>query len=95
MMALTLEQLRCFVAVAQSLSTTTTSRNKYVTQSAISHQIKNLEREFGQTFIKSTGRGIALTEKGAQFWRDAETVLSGVDEMYRKYGGKTHSARKK
>jgi DNA-binding transcriptional LysR family regulator len=84
-MALTLDQLRRFVAVAESLSVTETSRHMYVTQSAISHQIKNLEREFGQTFIKGNGRGVVLTEKGAEFWRDAERVLSGIDDLYRKY----------
>ena len=88
-MALTLHQLELFKAVAKQLNVTRTSREKRVDQSAISHQIKRLEREFGQAFVRSHGRGIALTEKGTGFSQDIEPILSAVADLYRKYGKKT------
>ena len=91
-MTLTLNQLKAFVSVAQSLSMTKTSRHMYVTQSAISHQIKKLENEFSQTFIHGNGRGVELTADGANFLPLAEFVLSAITEMYRKHGAKTQSS---
>ena len=82
-MALTLHQLRLFVALAKRLNMTQISREMHVTQPAISHLIKNLEREFGKTFFQSQGRGVKLTPAGARFLRKAETILSSIDKMYR------------
>ena len=87
-MALTLHQLKLFVALAKRLNMTEISKEMHVSQPAISHQIKKLEREFGKTFIQSQGRGVKLTPDGTSFLRKAETILSDVNEMYRRYGAK-------
>jgi len=86
--ALTLHQIRLFVALAKRLNMTEISKEMHLTQPAISHQIKNLEREFGKTFFQSQGRGVKLTRDGAKFLRKAESILSSVNEMYRRYGAK-------
>jgi DNA-binding transcriptional LysR family regulator len=93
--AVTLHQLELFVALAKCLSMTQLAREMHVSQSAISHQLKRLQRELGKTFFHSQGRGITLTDEGARFRRNAEIVLSGVDKIYRKYGAKTPSVKKK
>ena len=94
-MAVTLHQLELFVALAKCLSMTQLARELHVSQSAISHQVKRLQRELGKTFFHSQGRGIKLTDEGAKLRRNAEIVLSGVDKIYRKYGAKSHRAQKK
>ena len=48
---ITLHQLKLFVSVAKNLNMTETSREFHVSQSAVSHQIKKLERELGKTLV--------------------------------------------
>jgi len=88
-MALTLHQLELFVALAKCLSMTRLSKEMHVSQSAISHQIKRLQRDFGRPLIKSRGRGVALTAEGTKFLRHAKAVLSRIDGLYRKPSSKT------
>jgi DNA-binding transcriptional LysR family regulator len=88
-MRLTLNQLKTIVSVAETLSMTQTGRHKRVTQTAVSHSIRNLEAEFGQSLVLRDGRGVELTETGANFSRDAQRILSAIEELYRKYSAKT------
>lgn len=81
---ITLHQLKLFVSVAKGLSMTQTSREFHVSQSAVSHQIKKLEREFGKTFLQRNRRAMHLTEAGSAFLRDSEAILSRVADLYRK-----------
>jgi len=93
-MTITPHQLKLFVAVAKNLNMTRTSREIHVTESAISHQLKQLQREIERTLIRSNGRGIELTTDGVNFLRKAEVVLGNVDELYRKNDAKTRYAKK-
>ncbi len=81
---ITLHQLKLFVSVAKGLSMTQTSREFHVTQSAVSHQIKRLEREFGKTFLQRNRRAMNLTDAGSAFLRESEVILSRVADLYRK-----------
>ena len=62
-----LNQLRAFEATARLLSFKDAASELFVTQAAISHQIKALEEELGHKLFHRQGREVSLTEKARNF----------------------------
>lgn len=73
--AMTLEQLRVFVAVAERLHMTRAAEALGLTQSAVSAAVAALEGRYGVRFFDRVGRGLALTEAGRVFLPEATSVL--------------------
>lgn len=74
-----LRHLRYFVAVAESGGFTRAAQRLYVSQSALSEQIADLEAEIGvQLFDRSRLRA-SLTAPGTLFLKEARKVLAGAD----------------
>lgn len=71
---MTLTQILYALAVAQHLNFSRAADSLFVSQPALSLQIKNLERELGYDLFARTPHGISLTELGAQFCQDAQPV---------------------
>ncbi len=72
---MTLEQLRIFVAVAERQHMTSAAASLGLTQSAASAAIASLEAHYDIKLFDRIGRGIALTEEGAVFLKEARGVL--------------------
>lgn len=66
---MTLQQLRYFRSVAQTLSFSSTARKHYVSQSTISQQIKLLEEELGVRLFERNKRSVTLTSAGNVFYQ--------------------------
>jgi len=62
-----LNALRAFEAAARHLSFTRASEELFVTQAAVSHQIKALEDWLGFRLFHRMGRGLRLTEEGHDY----------------------------
>lgn len=77
---MTLEQLRIFVAVAERQHMTAAATALGLTQSAASAAIASLETQFGVKLFDRVGRGIALTEDGTLFLKEAMGVLARAAE---------------
>ncbi|MCW5297721.1 LysR family transcriptional regulator [Herbaspirillum lusitanum] len=75
-----LRHLRYFVAVAEELSFTNAAEKVHVTQSTLSHQIKQLEDEVGCQLFHRIGRRIQITETGEAFLEHVQNALREVDE---------------
>jgi len=75
-----LRHLRYFVALADCLSFTRAAANVHVTQSTLSHQIRQLEEEIGQTLFERIGRKVVTTEAGELFLAYATRALREVDQ---------------
>jgi len=75
-MAMTLEQLRVFVAVAERLHMTRAAEAVHMTQSGVSAAVATLETRYGARLFDRVGRGIALTEAGRVFLPEARAVLA-------------------
>ena len=73
---MTLEQLRIFAAVASRQHVTRAAEALGLGQSAVSAAIAALEARHGVALFHRVGRGISLTEIGAQFLPLAEAVLA-------------------
>lgn len=75
-------QLRYFVEVAATLSFTSAAKRLYVAQSALSHQVGQLEKELGVSLLDRSTRRMRLTEAGAVFRRHATRVLYEIDQSH-------------
>jgi DNA-binding transcriptional LysR family regulator len=79
-MALTLRDLRYFVAVADELNMTRAAARLHLSQPALSAALQRLEREVGVSLLQRHGRGVALTAAGEAFVSKARIVLARADD---------------
>ena len=75
-----LRHLRYFVALADCLSFTRAAERVHVTQSTLSHQIRQLEELVGQPLFERIGRRVVTTEAGELFLGFATRALREVDD---------------
>ena len=86
-----LRQLRYFLAIAEHGTFSKAASKVHVAQSALSHQLAQLEDELGaQLFVRSR-RGVALTEAGLVFQAYAISILRQVDDAAASVAGLTDS----
>lgn len=74
-----LRQMRYVVAVADTGNFTRAAEQCFVVQSALSHQIKALERELGFDLFARTSRKVEPTVAGAAFVDGARRTLAQAD----------------
>ncbi|MFT4112888.1 LysR family transcriptional regulator [Silvibacterium sp.] len=74
-----LRHLRYFTVVAETGGFGRAARMLHVAQSAISEQIRDLERELGVSLFNRENRRVRLTHEGEQFLEDARTVLDAAN----------------
>jgi LysR family transcriptional regulator, low CO2-responsive transcriptional regulator len=79
-MAVTLNQLSSFLAVAREGSVSAAAEKLYVTQPSISAAVSSLSRELGVDLTERVGRGIGLTAAGEAFLPYAADVLGLVQQ---------------
>jgi DNA-binding transcriptional LysR family regulator len=70
-----LRHLRYFCAVAEDQSFTLAAKRLHVSQSGVSGQVRDLEREIGVRLLQRTPREVSLTPEGAVFLREAREIL--------------------
>jgi LysR family cyn operon transcriptional activator len=75
-----LRHVRNFVALAASLNFTRAAERVHVTQSTLSHQIKQLEEELGKQLFNRIGKRVTLTEEGESFLAYASRALQEIDQ---------------
>ncbi|MDO9026001.1 LysR substrate-binding domain-containing protein [Zwartia sp.] len=73
-----LRQLRYFVAIAEHGTFSKAASKVHIAQSALSHQLAQLEGELGATLFLRSRRGVTLTEAGALFHVHALSILRQV-----------------
>ena len=74
-----LNQLKYFVSVATHRSFTKAAEVHFLTQTAITQQIRALEDDIGLQLFDRSKRPIELTPAGEVFLRDAKTILARTD----------------
>jgi DNA-binding transcriptional LysR family regulator len=82
-MALSLRQVRYFIAVAENGSVTGAAQQLSISQSTVTEAIKGLEEELGIQLVERQARGVALSYKGQQFLRHAHRILAEVNDAQR------------
>jgi LysR family transcriptional regulator, benzoate and cis,cis-muconate-responsive activator of ben and cat genes len=74
-----LRQLRYFVAVAEELHFSRAASRLNLAQSALSSQVRALEREVGGPLLVRSTRRVALTPAGERLLTDGREVLAAAD----------------
>lgn len=73
-------QLRYFVSVAETRSFTRAAASHFITQTAITQQIRALEETLQVTLFDRRSRPVALTPAGHTFLVEAKAILSRMDQ---------------
>lgn len=76
-----LQKLRGFYWALQYLSFSAAAKKLYISQSAVSHQIKSLEQELGVKLYERSGRGIMPTPEGERLVHYARDILNSLDDL--------------
>lgn len=78
-----LRQVAYFQAVVRCKSFTLAAEECYISQSAISQQIRALETELGVRLLCRQNRSFALTEAGKHFYRHSLVLLADWEQLCR------------
>nr|WP_294647924.1 LysR family transcriptional regulator [uncultured Anaerostipes sp.] len=81
--SLLFRQMKYFIAVADCGSFTEAAEQCYISQSAISQQIRSLEKELGVELIHRENRKFFLTPAGEYFYSQSKGLLDEVGELCR------------
>ena len=76
-----LKQLEYFILVCDQNSFTEAANLAFISQSAISQQIKTLEQELGVTLLHRQGRSFTLTPAGNYFYRHGKAILKEAEQV--------------
>ncbi|WP_350304679.1 transcriptional regulator GcvA [Photorhabdus viridis] len=79
-----LNALRVFDAAARHLSFTKAAEELFVTQAAVSHQMKSLEDFLGLKLFRRRNRSLLLTEDGQSYYLDIKEIFTSINEATRK-----------
>ena len=75
-----LNAVKAFEAAARHLSFTRAAEELFVTQAAVSHQIKALEDFLGLKLFRRKNRSLLLTEEGQGYFLDIKDIFSSLGE---------------
>ncbi|WP_330961782.1 transcriptional regulator GcvA [Photobacterium sp. 53610] len=75
-----LNSLKVFEAAARHLSFTRAAEELFVTQAAVSHQIKALEEFLGLKLFRRRNRSLLLTEEGQSYFLDLKDIFSAISD---------------
>lgn len=76
----TIQQLRCFVAVAQEMSFRRAASRLGMSQPPLSRQIKELENLLGLRLLDRSTHHVSLTAAGEVFVEDARRILEALEK---------------
>ncbi len=79
--AFTLEQVRSFVAVAETEHISRAAASLFLTQGAVTQQIHNFELAVGLQLLEHTGRRVRLTDAGRVLADTCRAALRAVDVL--------------
>ena len=77
---LSLDLLRGFEAAARHQSLTRAAKELFVTQSAVSREVRTLEEQLGSQLFRRVHRGLKLTESGQLLYRAVGDAFKLIDQ---------------
>ena len=80
-MKYTLNQLHVFHKVFETKSITKASEQLFMTQPAVSIQLKNFQQQFNTPLYEHQGRGIVITEFGRQIAKTVASFMNNIEEL--------------
>ncbi len=78
-----LNQLKYFISVAEQKNFTRAAKQNYISQTAITQQIKSLEKTVGVPLLIRDKHHVELTAAGKTYLRDAKKIIQQSDDALR------------
>jgi DNA-binding transcriptional LysR family regulator len=91
---MTLQQLKYILAISETGSMNKASEQLYVSQPSLTSSVQELEKEIGIKIFHRSGRGVTLTNDGAEFIQYARQVVGQFDILAEKYISKGNVKKK-
>ena len=79
-----LEQIKCFLEVANCLSFTKAAEKTFVTQQAVTRSISSLEKELGVKLLNRSTRYVTLTEAGIICRDEFTKLIENFEQVVKK-----------
>ena len=76
-----IETLKVFCDLVESRSFSRAAIRNYITQSAVSQQIKNLETRFETQLLRRDGRSVTPTAAGRKFYETSRVILDKYENL--------------
>ena len=73
-----LKALRVFEAVARNMSFSQAAQELFVTQSAVSHQVRQLEQFLGKKLFIRQGKILSLSSAGQLYFPTVQRIFSSL-----------------
>ena len=83
---MTLMQLNYIITISETGSLNKASELLYVSQPSLTSAVKELEKELGITIFNRSGKGVTLTNDGAEFLLHAKEIYGQYQTVMEKYG---------
>lgn len=84
---MTLQQIHYVITIAEIGSLTGAAEKLFVSQPSLTSSVKDLEKEIGIAVFHRSGKGVTLTNEGAEFLEYARRLYGQYEELLEKYGG--------
>ena len=91
---MTIQQLNYVITISEKGSLNKAAEVLYVTQPSLTSAVRELEKELGIILFNRGGKGVTLTNDGAEFIQYARQVVTQYERLLEKYG-KGGNLRKK
>jgi DNA-binding transcriptional LysR family regulator len=75
----TIQEIECFLAVADELSFSRAARRLHLSQPPLSRHIRSLEEKLGATLFARSTRSVTLTDAGSLYLSDARDLMMKLD----------------
>ena len=82
---MTIAQLRYVITISEVGSLNKASEILFITQPSLTSALRELERETGITIFNRSGKGVSLTNDGAEFIQYARQVVGQYERLLEKY----------
>lgn len=82
---MTLNQLHYVITISDAGSMNRAAERLYITQPSLTSSIRELEKELGITIFYRNGRGVTLTNDGAEFLQYAREIYGQYEAVMQKY----------
>lgn len=83
---MTLVQLHYILTIAETKSLNKAAAQLYVSQPSLTSAVQELEKELGIILFNRNGRGVTLTNDGAEFLLFAKEIYGQYESVLEKYG---------
>lgn len=81
---MTVQQLEYFLSAAKTLNYTKTAEIFFISQSAVTQQIKNLENELNVKLFIRNNNQLTLSAAGSLFVSEAESIVAKINDAIKK-----------